>query len=461
MVDRLRFKTYLMILPIIAVTVVLSGFLSFMQSRTALTRMANRHLAYKAEQLRDFINNEWTTIENLGLADQSGYREAEEESFRSYAYSLLREESERILVFDERGFLAFGIGGSVGAGFLAADRPIEPWPLPAGWFSRSVFGEELVGVAFDFPPFRWTIAVTDSRASYFSDIQGILRINVLILVAAVLGAAALAAVYLGYLVGPIERLEKTIERISETGDLSCRAEVEYSDEIGLLAHRFNSLIGALQKRDAELEETNRAERRAHETAVQREIETLFLLGKISDYNDLTTGEHLSRIGTLSAHFSAILGQSEEERNSIRNSSPLHDIGKIAIPDAILLKPGKLTDEEFEVIKRHTVLGHELLKNCQSQYLAEGALIALTHHEKWDGGGYPRGLAGTDIPIQGRIVSVVDVFDALTSDRPYKQAWPVDRALDFIVSQRGAHFDPELVDLFKDRFQEFASLIGRE
>ena len=137
-----------------------------------------------------------------------------------------------------------------------------------------------------------------------------------------------------------------------------------------------------------------------------------------------------------------------------HSSALHDIGKIGISDAILHKPGKLSPEEFEEVKLHTGIGYELLRNSKSIFLVAGASIALYHHENWDGSGYPQGLAGEAIPLNSRIVSIVDVFDALVSDRPYKQAWTQEAALEFLTSQRGLKFDPQLVDLFIGNFSLF-------
>jgi response regulator RpfG family c-di-GMP phosphodiesterase len=456
--NRLRLKTYFTIIPIVVATVMASGYVSFLESRLALTRLANRHLAYKAEQLRDYVNNEWEIVEGLGLSGDEEYQAAQRESFRSYAYSLLRSDTEEILVFDGSGALVFRIGGlraveSSGNGA----RKVQSYAIPPGWFSREILGEERVGIAFAFEPFGWNVAVTELRSRYFSDVDGILRTNLLILIAAVLFASILSAAYLRHIISPLERLTRATERIAETGDLSLRAQAEYEDEIGILARRFNAMLETLQAQNIKLSEANQAEREAHATAVQREVETLFLLGRISDYNDSSTGAHLSRIGALSARFARLLGQDTDAEELIRNASPLHDIGKIAIPEAILNKPGKLSAEEFEAMKKHTSYGYDLLKGSQSRYLAEGAVIAHTHHERWDGSGYPKGLRGEAIPLSGRIVSVVDVFDALVSERPYKPAWGKDEALAYIIEQRAKCFDPMLVGLFCDHFPEFAEV----
>ncbi len=139
--------------------------------------------------------------------------------------------------------------------------------------------------------------------------------------------------------------------------------------------------------------------------------------------------------------------SDHECDVLLNSSPMHDIGKIGIPDRILLKPGKLDDEEFEIMKTHTTIGAELLSGSKSELMQVAEVIALSHHEKWDGSGYPAGLRGEDIPLAGRICALCDVFDALTSDRPYKMAWPVEKAVAHIQQQSGKHFDPRLVEAF--------------
>lgn len=456
--ESIRIKTYITILPVIIATVVVSGYLSFFESRAALTRLANQHLAYKAEQLRDYINSEWDIVSSLGLASDESYRRAQEESFRSYAYSLLRSETEQVLVLGDSGNLAFRVGAPGAKEGLGLDAEEgSRYSLPQGWFSREILGENRVGIAFSFEPFKWTIAITERSSAYFSAADDILRRSIVILAIAVAAASILSGAYLRHLLGPLERLSGAICRVAATGDLALRTPVESRDEIGVLALRFNEMVSALELQSSRLSEANLAERKAYETAVQREIETLFLLGRISDYNDEKTGSHLKRIGAFSALFAAILGESPDEVDLILNSSPLHDIGKIAIPEAILLKPGKLTPEELEVMRRHTVIGYDLLKNSQSRYLVQGAMISYTHHERWDGAGYPRGLAGEDIPLPGRIVSIVDVFDALVSDRPYKQAWTAETALEYIVGQGGRQFDPKLVGLFSSRIEEFARI----
>jgi HD-GYP domain-containing protein (c-di-GMP phosphodiesterase class II) len=170
------------------------------------------------------------------------------------------------------------------------------------------------------------------------------------------------------------------------------------------------------------------------------------LALAAEYRDDDTGEHTRRVGYLSAVLAEHMGLPAATVELIRRAAPLHDVGKIAVPDTILLKPGKLTPEEFEAMKVHTTVGGRILGGSQSRLLRMSEKIALTHHERWDGGGYPRSLKGEEIPLSGRIVAVADVFDALTHRRPYKEAWPLELALNEIDRSRGKQFDPQVVEI---------------
>lgn len=175
------------------------------------------------------------------------------------------------------------------------------------------------------------------------------------------------------------------------------------------------------------------------------LEVLERLARAAEYRDDETGEHVKRVAANAARLAEALGLEFTIVDMIHHTAPLHDVGKIGISDLILKKPGKLTPEEFEIVKTHTIIGSGLLAGGRTEMLRVAERIARSHHERWDGSGYPDGLCGEAIPLEARIVSVVDVFDALTSRRPYKQAWPVEEALEEIRRQSGKQFDPRIVE----------------
>lgn len=180
---------------------------------------------------------------------------------------------------------------------------------------------------------------------------------------------------------------------------------------------------------------------------EAQFEIVYRLGRASEYRDNETGNHVRRVSLMAEAIARAAGYDDDFCRLIQAASPMHDVGKIGISDLIMLKPGSFTDEEFSVMKNHVVIGGEILENSKSKILQLAYEITLTHHEKYNGKGYPKGLVGEEIPISGRIVAIADVFDALTSERPYKKAWPIDKAVALIVREKGEHFDPVLVDAF--------------
>ncbi len=201
-------------------------------------------------------------------------------------------------------------------------------------------------------------------------------------------------------------------------------------------------------------------RKATAEIVARERETVFRLSKAAEYRDPETGAHILRMAHYSQLIARKLGMSAAEQDLLLEAAPMHDIGKVGIADKILLKPGKLDADEFEIMKRHAVFGYELLQGSSSRVLQAGAEIALGHHEKFDGSGYPNGLKGEEIPIFSRIVAVADVFDALTSERPYKKAWELEAAVDFLNAGAGTHFDPKCVMAFLEAWEEVMEIKDR-
>ncbi|MFJ9449119.1 MULTISPECIES: HD domain-containing phosphohydrolase [unclassified Herbaspirillum] len=197
---------------------------------------------------------------------------------------------------------------------------------------------------------------------------------------------------------------------------------------------------------------------ADEKMQQNEQATAGRLATAAQYRDPETGAHLLRMAGYARLAAANLGLSVEEQNDIHDAAPLHDIGKIGIPDHILLKPGRLDDAEMQIMRTHPLIGAQILKDGNSKLMRNASVIALTHHEKFDGSGYPHGLKGKDIPLYGRLVAVADVFDALTSSRPYKAAWSIERATGWLRQNAGSHFDPDCVEaLLRDMGQIHAIL----
>lgn len=211
--------------------------------------------------------------------------------------------------------------------------------------------------------------------------------------------------------------------------------------VGRLAHLYRSkreadervmqLEEGMKKRDAELEDAR--------------VQVLERLARAAEYRDDDTGEHTRRVGALSGAIALELGVPPEQAEMVARAAPLHDVGKIGIADGILLKPGRLTSKEVEVMRSHAVIGAQMLSGTEIPLLNLAATIALSHHEHWDGNGYPEGKSGGDIPLVGRIVAAADVFDALTTRRPYKEAWSIDETVAELEAERGRHLDPDVTD----------------
>ncbi len=187
------------------------------------------------------------------------------------------------------------------------------------------------------------------------------------------------------------------------------------------------------------------------------LEIIRRLGQAAEYRDNETGEHIIRMSRMCAVLAGLVGLDEKRVELLLNTSPMHDVGKIGIPDKIMLKPDKLDEDEWKIMTTHTLIGGKLLDGHDSELMVTAQLIALTHHEKWDGEGYPNGLRGEDIPIEGRIAALADSFDALTSRRPYKDPYPFELACKIIEEEQGKHFDPVLTNLFLANINEFTAI----
>jgi HD-GYP domain-containing protein (c-di-GMP phosphodiesterase class II) len=278
------------------------------------------------------------------------------------------------------------------------------------------------------------------------------------LVAAVLLAlgVALALTSMQRLLAPVQAIRDGIRRIGE-GNLDTVIKVQSRTELGLLADTINTMADQL-KRSREIADARERE------IIQTQSEVIHTLGEVVESRSHETGGHIDRVADSAALLARLAGLPAQECRLVRMASPMHDVGKIAVSDAILHKPGKLTDEEFAEMQQHAAVGARILSQSDRPVFKAAAIIAGQHHERWDGRGYPARLAGDAIHLYGRIVAIVDVFDALTSDRCYRPAMSLEKALDIMQQGRGTQFDPQLLDLFLEHFGDFACLtevINRE
>jgi HD-GYP domain-containing protein (c-di-GMP phosphodiesterase class II) len=239
-----------------------------------------------------------------------------------------------------------------------------------------------------------------------------------------------------------------------------RININSDDEIGVMANLINDNISkAIEMLKYERKSTKFIQD-VNQEIIDTQKELLNTVGTISETRSRETGQHVKRVALYSKLLAKKLNLPKKEINLIELASPMHDIGKIGIPDSILNKPGKLTKDEFEIMKTHAQIGFDMLKHSKREIIQAAAVIAYEHHEKYDGSGYPNARVGEQIHIFGRITALADVFDALGSDRCYKEAWELDRILAFIKDERGKHFDPKLVDIFFDNLDEFLDIQRR-
>ncbi len=257
-----------------------------------------------------------------------------------------------------------------------------------------------------------------------------------------------AAGAVDYITKPIEP-EEVLSRVRTHLTIQ-NLQAELRDKNALLADRAVHL-------EAEVAERTEQLKGALNMIKSASLDTIFRLSMAAEYKDEDTGEHTKRIGHYSAAIARKLGLKEKAEEAILYAAPMHDVGKIGIPDRILLKPGKLTPSEWEVMKQHAEIGGKILEGSEANYIQMARTAAITHHEKWDGSGYPKGLTGDNIPLVGRIVAVVDVFDALMSNRPYKKAFSLEQSLSIIKEGKGKHFDPNIVEVFHEILDEILEI----
>ena len=238
------------------------------------------------------------------------------------------------------------------------------------------------------------------------------------------------------------------------------AEQFKTREFTSVANEFNLLNSEIIAHQDKLKDKNQQLLALNDEIESTLRETVYTMGVIEEQRSKETANHTKRVSLYSQLLAQKLGLDEEQVDLITAASPLHDIGKLGVPDAILLKPGLLNDAERKVMENHPRIGHEMLKHSEREILIAAGTIAYEHHEKWDGTGYPNGLKGEQIHIFGRIIAVADVFDALFSERVYKKSWPIEKIVSWMREQRGVHFDPALVDIFLDNVDLFVAIYNQ-
>lgn len=251
---------------------------------------------------------------------------------------------------------------------------------------------------------------------------------------------------------PLEEILKHMDHLKK-GRFSTRLPnylLNKKDDLGTLAQSIDIM-------QSEVGATMESMRKLNLDMYITQKDLVYQLGEISESRSLETGHHVKRVAGYSYVLGKKYGLSEKECDTLKLASTLHDIGKLAIPDDILLKPGSLTPQEFETVKTHTILGHGMLEHSKQEILKEAAVICRSHHEKFNGSGYPDNLKGNEIPLNARIVALADVFDALCVDRVYKKAWPIGETLAYIEAERGRHFDPKIVDIFFENLDEIIQI----
>lgn len=453
----LRSKVTIVALSILVAAAATVWVLSAISYRSGMSRTAARLHAYKADHLREFVESQLELLGYLELESDETYVRLARDSMRAFAFGMVGGPSELVAAVEPDGTLAFStrpIGDAAAVGL--ADRV---WSVPRGWLAIDLDGATYLGEAFRMDGAGLGFYVASDRTEFFREQRTLTMQNLAALL--ILGSAAgvtMALVIKGMLT-PLSEVAGAMREIAVTKDFSRRVQVRHPDEIGVLSVEFNRMIGELGTAYERLKEVAEREQRLRGEVTVRERETLEVMGRATEYKDPETSRHIVRVGIYASLVARELGESEETQDLLRNAAPLHDIGKLGIPDSILLKPGPLTGEEYERMEEHTLIAHGILSNTRSKYLQAGAVIALSHHEHWDGSGYPHGLAGDEIPLFGRIVGMVDVFDALISRRPYKEPWQLEAAIAEVKALSGIRFDPKIVQAFERCVGEIAEVVS--
>jgi len=457
----IKAKIILIIIPLLISSFTINSFISITSSRQNLFYISKQLLTYKIEQLQNYVSSQWDNLQKSDFAKDPIYTEIIKKSIESYAKGMIRKDSELIFAIDRGNNLIFSTSeldynpGKIK--IVEQNTKFKYITLTNFKISDNTY----IGLSSVVSNIEWKIYIVENKKAFMKNILKMTYLQIITYVISLILISVILILSVSIITGPINRVRKAIHNITVNKNFSHKVKIEYPDEIGALVFDFNDMTSSLDLAYRKLKKYALDEAVAKKEMFIREKETLIVLGKASDYKDPETGAHIARVSNYSLLISKALGQDDNIQDLLYYAAPLHDIGKMGIPDSIILKPGKLTDKEFELIKTHTTIGSAILENPSSKYLKAGAVIAKSHHEKFDGSGYPYGLKGEEIPILGRIVAVADVFDALTTERPYKKAWTIEKTQEYMMSKKGIHFDPELVNLFFKNLPEIIKIQNKQ
>jgi len=379
------------IIPVISGSLLISGFVTDLYADRGVKKVMNRLMEYKAEDLIRHTSSQWNLLLENELQEDPAYLESLKTSVRTYSITMLQEQGEWILAVDEGMNIVFSVGApvqdavlleSVGKNLTGESGDV--------WIDGDFGGEKRVGYGFFLPALGWTVYITELQKTFFADLNFI-RWNSIIMV---LLTAIISSLFIYYYVRrsmrPLNTVITDMKDIVRNRNFEKRVVPVQNDEVGELAREFNLMSDYLDRAMTRLKNTARSEIETRIEIRNRERETLEVLSRVSDHKDPETARHTSRVGMYASLLSELRGDSPEEADLMRWSVPLHDIGKVGIPDAILLKNGTLSRKERLIMEKHVIIGYEVLKDSASPILRAGADIAISHHERWDGSGYPGG-----------------------------------------------------------------------
>jgi HAMP domain-containing protein len=376
----IRAKMVFVIIPLLVFGFAVSGYITVLSTRNSLLSQSSSFIRYKLRQFESYASRQWANLENSGLSEEEGYVDIVHNSLKEYAGGMITRKSELIFVLDDSGTLVFSTGNPDFSASFSRRIRREGYLENAELYRYSIDGGFYYGLSLSLGSPEWEVVIVEEARSFTDEIRSIGLMQSLTFFIILVVIVASVTALLTTVTAPIQRFRNTIREIMEDKDFSRKVRIEYPDEIGDLAYDFNILTANFDLAYTKMKDYALNEVIARKELNIREYETLDVLARASDYKDPETAAHINRVSDYALLMAKLLGLDEETRELIYYATPLHDIGKLGIPDAILLKPARLDDRERKVMNTHTSIGYEIMENPSSKYLKAGALIAISHHE---------------------------------------------------------------------------------